>query len=696
MGLLIYSSLVFLGFAPNSSAQTEASVVQLMPKLFYFESAQDLQRYYERSIEDLEKRIKKLVEIPDGRNFLLELDRLFGFFGEKMASFHLAEVALADSKLREEASRLQLRAYVWWNKEVIGRIEIHRKLRHVEVDMDRLAPKERRLLDGLQSNFRHWHSADSDSEESKLLAQQSAINRIQLSQNIEIAENLFQRNINMAKATLIFAEEDLRGVPLEYIKDLKLKDGRYQIEAAEWWQFDLIMRSANSATTRRRTYRARESIAAQINDLLIPQILELRRRLALTSGVSNWATYQLEGLVFESPKELRNFLLRAEKRNRPKFIAEQTLIRKMKSKRMGRSNPEIYLYDVAYYLNEYVKDELAVDLVGLRDYLEFEHVLQVIFEQMETSFHLKIKRSQVKVWDQNVLAYDVYERESGTRKGRIYIDPFPRDGKDKWFFSLSLNDRFVDQDGRVHIPSNLIVANYPPASEGAPALLSMEDVETQLHELGHSLHQILTNIDYASLSGMNSQEDITETPSKFLEVWMRDTEFLSKLLVHHKTGERLEPEAINKVIEALRVGSAHRRQGQIAKSILDLELHEAENSTQSARQIEQKIYAKYFYPLDEKSFPLTSFSHLFGGYDSLFWIYELGSTLAERIENLFLSEAGSILDPAMSARYRERFLSQGGIQLSRDLIADLFEMNRNSCAKFFNKLGSHRITRDSP
>ncbi len=44
-------------------------------------------------------------------------------------------------------------------------------------------------------------------------------------------------------------------------------------------------------------------------------------------------------------------------------------------------------------------------------------------------------------------------------------------------------------------PVAYLVCNFPPASEGAPALLSHNDVTTLLHETGHVLHLLFTRVN---------------------------------------------------------------------------------------------------------------------------------------------------------------------------------------------------------
>jgi thimet oligopeptidase len=47
--------------------------------------------------------------------------------------------------------------------------------------------------------------------------------------------------------------------------------------------------------------------------------------------------------------------------------------------------------------------------------------------------------------------------------------------------------------------------------------LTMDELETLLHEFGHALHSNLTTIRYHLSSGINVQHDFAEAPSQMLE-----------------------------------------------------------------------------------------------------------------------------------------------------------------------------------
>jgi len=54
-----------------------------------------------------------------------------------------------------------------------------------------------------------------------------------------------------------------------------------------------------------------------------------------------------------------------------------------------------------------------------------------------------------------------------------------------------------------------------------------------LHEFGHALHGLCSNVKYPSLSGTNVATDYVEFPSQILERWLSTKEILQKFALHY-------------------------------------------------------------------------------------------------------------------------------------------------------------------
>ena len=86
----------------------------------------------------------------------------------------------------------------------------------------------------------------------------------------------------------------------------------------------------------------------------------------------------------------------------------------------------------------------------------------------------------------------------------------------------NLFEQYVDSTGVDHRPHISIVMNFTKPTADKPSLLTPYEVETFLHEFGHSLHGLLAKGKYASLSGTNVYRDFVELPSQFNENYLTE------------------------------------------------------------------------------------------------------------------------------------------------------------------------------
>ena len=109
-------------------------------------------------------------------------------------------------------------------------------------------------------------------------------------------------------------------------------------------------------------------------------------------------------------------------------------------------------------------------------------------------------------------------------------------------------------------------------SHWSPALLTLGEVETFLHEFGHSLHGMFANTRFESLSGTNVWWDFVELPSQFMENFAIEKEFLRTFAFHYQTGEPLPDELIERIIHSRNFMAAYSCLRQISFGLLDMDM----------------------------------------------------------------------------------------------------------------------------
>ena len=205
--------------------------------------------------------------------------------------------------------------------------------------------------------------------------------------------------------------------------------------------------------------------------------------------------------------------------------------------------------------------------------------------------------------------------------------------------------------------------NLSKATDEQPALLTLGEVETFLHEFGHALHGIFANTTYRSLSGTNVYWDFVELPSQFMENFSTEKEFLNTFATHYKTGEPLPQELIDRITASRNFNVAYACMRQVSFGLLDMAYYTMKDAfTADPIPFEQQAWSRVkLLPSVEGTCMTTQFSHIMaGGYSAGYYSYKWAEVLDADAFSLF-QERG-IFDPETAQSFRNNILSRGGTE----------------------------------
>ncbi|MCF0211750.1 MAG: M3 family peptidase, partial [Bacteroidales bacterium] len=257
----------------------------------------------------------------------------------------------------------------------------------------------------------------------------------------------------------------------------------------------------------------------------------------------------------------------------------------------------------------------------------------------------------------------VYEVMDGDRlMGILYLDLYPNAGKSggAWktdFRSQSNLPHFVEKG--TDRPLIQIVCNFTKPVGDAPALLSFDELETFMHEFGHAIHNLLSDVTYPSLSGTAVQRDFVELPSQIMENWCYEQEFLNTFARHYQTGETIPAEYIAKIKAAKNFQSGWYCIRQLNFGLTDLAFHTLDSTfTGSVDEFEAQHTINYMPVVPGTCFS-TAFGHIFsGGYASGYYGYKWAEVLDADCFSRF--QENGIFDRATAQSFRDNILSKGG------------------------------------
>jgi oligopeptidase A len=280
-------------------------------------------------------------------------------------------------------------------------------------------------------------------------------------------------------------------------------------------------------------------------------------------------------------------------------------------------------------------------------------------------FGVEVRASSAPTWHPTVSFYDLVDR-SGTLVGQFYLDSYARPGKQggAWMDD-AINRRRTG--GRVQHPVAYLTCNLSAPLGAEPATFTHREVTTLFHEFGHGLHQLLTQVDVAGVSGIQGVEwDAVELPSQFMENFCWEWEVLREMTAYvgagAEHGRPLPRELFDRMLAARNFQSGLATMRHLEFALFDILVHSdfdprGDDSPQSLLDAVRREVAVAPSPAYDRF--MQSFAHIFaGGYAAGYYSYKWAEVLAADAFALF--EETEVLSSVVGAKFRDEVLARGG------------------------------------
>jgi len=391
---------------------------------------------------------------------------------------------------------------------------------------------------------------------------------------------------------------------------------------------------------------------------IVKELAKLRHERAKLLGYGTHAEFVLEERMAEKPSSVKDLIKILLDNARPVGKAEMQELREFSKKLNGPE--ELQSWDYAFYQEKLRKEKFDIDDEILRPYFSLDKVTEGVFDVVKRLYGLiYTPLKDIPTYHPDVKVYEV-KRESGEFLGLFYTDFFPRQGKRGGAWMTNFKGQY--KEGNVdHRPHVAIVCNFTKPTETKPSLLSFNEVLTFFHEFGHSLHGILANGKYESLSGTNVYWDFVELPSQIFENWAFEKECLDLFASHFETGEKIPFEIIQKIKESSSFHEGRNTLRQASFAILDMAWHNQDPELiKDVGDFEREVLKDtLLLPHVEGTNISCAFSHIFnGGYSAGYYSYKWAEILDADAFELF-KEKG-IFNRDVAKSFQENILSMGG------------------------------------
>ena len=478
-------------------------------------------------------------------------------------------------------------------------------------------------------------------------------------QNVLIETNRFE--------LLLTDEEDLSGLPDDFKAAAKAKA---EAKGKVGWLIDLsapsyvsFMKYADNRALRERVYRAYGSRGFHNgengNKDIVKDIVNLRIELAKLLGFNDYASYVLQNKM--AGNEARVYKLLNDLLAAYSATAQNDVKAVERFARETEDDSFVLMpWDWSYYSEKLKAARFNIDDNVLKPYFELEAVKKGVFGLATRLYGISFFRNDsIEVYHPDVEAYEVRD-EGGNVLAVLYVDFHPRAGKrpGAWMTEFRAQSR---KNGIRVIPHISIVMNFTPSTENKPSLLTFDEVETLLHEFGHALHGILSDVSYVSLAGTSVYQDFVELPSQIMENWATEKAFLDSFAVHYQTGERIDSSLIKQIVDASNFNAGYACLRQLSFGLLDMAWHTLSSPFTGDIAVfeEDAMRPAQLLPTVDGTCMSSGFNHIFaGGYAAGYYGYKWAEVLDADAFSVF--KKNGIFDKNTADSFRKNILSKGG------------------------------------
>lgn len=386
------------------------------------------------------------------------------------------------------------------------------------------------------------------------------------------------------------------------------------------------------------------------NNEIIAKILKLRRERVLLLGHDNYAQWRLQDRMAKTPENAMG-LMEAVWPAAIGRVKEEVMDMQAIANATG-DNISIEPWDYRYYAEKVRLKKYDLNSDEVKQYLQLDKLREAMFYVAEQLFNYTfaaVPEGSVPVFHEDVKVWEVTDKTTGDHIGLWYLDPFARQGKRSGAWATTYRSHTTFDGKKTVLASNN--SNFVKPAPGESLLVSWDDATTFFHEFGHALHFFSSNVKYPTLNG--GVRDYTEFQSQLLERWLSTDEVINQFLVHHKTGESIPKDLVNKIKNAATFNQGFGTTEYLASALMDMKLHLADPETIDVNLFEKST-------LDELGMPselpmrhrTPHFGHVFSGegYATAYYGYMWADVLTADAAEAFQEAEGGFYDKDMAKK----------------------------------------------
>jgi peptidyl-dipeptidase Dcp len=673
--IILFAMLMSIAFI-NFSCKKEFNMSNNNPLLNAFESPHQTAPFdqleeehflpaFDQALTEGRKDIQNIInnsEAPTFENTIEKMEQSAELLDRISSIFFNLNSAETNDKIQSIAREVspmlsEFSNDIWLNDKLFERVKT---VYEQQGESSSLNKEQQKLLDNTFKAFARRGAMLNGKEKERYREISSELSRLslQFGENVLAETNDFRLHLT--------DQSDLAGLPEDAVEAAA---NRAQKENKDGWIFTLqipsylpFMKYADNRSLREEIFRAYTSRGNKENERnnneIIKKTVALRMERAKLLGHKNHADYVLTERMAKSPDKVTEFLHELLEASLP--FAQQDVKDVEEFARKKGFKDQLQRWDFAYFSEKLKTASFNISDEMTKPYFQLEKVKQGVFDLTNQLYGLTYKENkEIPVYHEEVQAFEVFDHD-GAFLSVLYMDFFPRDGKQGGAWMTSYREQYIENGKNVR-PHISVVTNFTRPTSTKPSLLTYNEVTTFLHEFGHALHGMLSDVTYESMAGTSVYRDFVELPSQIMENWARQKEWLKNVAKHYESGEPVPGELVDKIIAAGNFQSGYATVRQLSFGMNDMAWHTIEEPVgkEVAKFEKEAMEATELFPDIDGSCMSTAFGHIFdGGYAAGYYGYKWAEVLDADAFDLFLKNG--IFDKTTAQKFRENILSKGG------------------------------------
>lgn len=624
----------------------------------------DYEPAFDAGIKEAQASIDSIVsnpEAPTFENTILPLDCLSPTL-ERVSSVLFALTEADSSPELTEVSEKLLPRYSAFSDEMMMNDKLFKRIETLYNNIDTAAQPldERRAITDAYNQFVLRGALLSDDKKAQLKTVNNRLTELYLkfNKNLLKANNTFE--------IVVDKKEDLAGLPKSTIDNAAAEAKSRGKEGK--WVFTLhapsrlaVLQHADNRELREKMwkgYTTNATAADYDNRPVIKEIVANRAEKARLLGFPTFAALMTADKMAKTPEAAEELLMKIFEPAKAKVAQEVATMQKF-SNDMGNTFT-IEPWDYYYFAEKVRQRDFSLNESEIRPYFAVDSVRKGIFAMANRLYGLTFEEMpDAPKYHPDVKVYDVKDSE-GKHLAVFMTDYFTRPSKRQGAWMEELKTSWVNPDGSVERPIIYNVGNFAPPTADAPALLTIDDVQTMFHEFGHALHGMLSQVRLKSQSGTKVDRDFVEFPSQFHEHWAFNPEMLQVYARHYKTGEVIPDSLVTKISAAGKHNMGFMTTELAGAALLDLNWGKVTSADSiDVDAFEASVSKKLGMPR-ELTYRYRSpyFKHIFGdeGYASGYYTYLWAEVFDADAYDLFARQGA--FNPELAGRIKT-ILSSG-------------------------------------